>query len=449
MQRVKSMMENAPINIMYCDMDLKLQYLNPASMETLKRLERHLPVKVERIVGQSIDIFHKNPERQRKLLGDPRHLPHRAQIQLGQETLALLVSAVLDGGGNYIGPMVSWEVITEKLALESKARELAEREKDQAEELRKKVDAMLEVVRSAGKGDLTREVAISGQDAIGQMGEELERFFGILRGSISSIGQNAQTLAGAAEEMTAVSQQMAGDAEETSAQAGVVSAASEQVSKNVQTVATGAEEMSASIKEIAKNANDAARVTASAVKMAEATNATIGKLGESSAQIGQVVKVITSIAEQTNLLALNATIEAARAGEAGKGFAVVANEVKELAKETARATGDIGQKVSAIQGDAQGAVEAIGKIMAIITQINDIAGTIASAVEEQTATTNEIGRNVADASKGSAEIAQNITGVAQAAQNTTRGAMDTQKAASELSRMAAELQKLVGQFKTA
>src|SRR6266478_4203765 len=143
--------------------------------------------------------------------------------------------------------------------------------------------------------------------------------------------------------------------------------------------------MSASIKEIAKNATEAAKVATSAVKVAETTTATISKLGESSNEIGQVIKVITSIAQQTNLLALNATIEAARAGEAGKGFAVVANEVKELAKETAKATEDISRKVAAIQGDSKKSVEAIATVTTIINQINDISSTIATAVEEQSA----------------------------------------------------------------
>jgi methyl-accepting chemotaxis protein len=181
--------------------------------------------------------------------------------------------------------------------------------------------------------------------------------------------------------------------------------------------------------------------------MADSANVTINKLGESSAQIGHVIKVITSIAEQTNLLALNATIEAARAGEAGKGFAVVANEVKELAKETARATEEIGRKVAAIQGDTGSVVDAIAEIGRIIGQINEIQTTIATAVEEQTATTSEIGRNVQEAAKGSTEIAENISGVAQAAQSTSSGATETQASAGELSRMAGELKRLVGQFR--
>ena len=259
---------------------------------------------------------------------------------------------------------------------------------------------------------------------------------------LEQVNTNAGTLASSAEELTAVSTQMASNAEETSSQASVVSAASEQVSKNVQTVATGVEELTAAIREIAKNASDAARVSQEAVSTAAIANATIGKLGDSSLEIGKVIKVITSIAEQTNLLALNATIEAARAGEAGKGFAVVANEVKELAKETAKATEDISRKIEAIQGDTQGAVNSIRQIGEVIAQINDISNTIASAVEEQTATANEMSRNVAEAAKGTSEIAQNITSVAMASQNTSQGAANCQQAAAEMSRMATELQQL-------
>jgi methyl-accepting chemotaxis protein len=267
-----------------------------------------------------------------------------------------------------------------------------------------------------------------------------------LRGSIGAIGQNAQSLGTSAEELSTISQQMAGNAEETATQTHVVSAASEQVSQNLTVVATSSEEMLASIREIAKSANEAARMAKHAVGVADATNQTVQKLGDSSQEIGNVIKVITSIAEQTNLLALNATIEAARAGDAGKGFAVVANEVKELAKETAKATEEISQKIEAIQHDTGGAVQAIGQISQLITQIDGVSNTIATAVEEQTATTNEIGRNITEAARGSAEIARNVGTVATAAQQASQGAADTQKAARALTEMAAQLQSLVGRF---
>ncbi len=317
----------------------------------------------------------------------------------------------------------------------------------QAADLRRKVDEMLTVVTAAAQGDLTGSSTVTGDDAIGQLGQGLTDFLTTLRTSIGGIASNAQNLAGSSEELATVSQQMSVNAEETSAQAGIVSGAAEQVSRNVQTVATASEQMSAAIGEISKSAAEAARVATNAVTVADQANATVAKLGESSVEIGNVIKLITSIAQQTNLLALNATIEAARAGEAGKGFAVVANEVKELAKETTKATEDISQRIAAIQADTQSAVAAIKQIGGVINQINDISNTIASAVEEQTATTTEMNRNISEAAKGSSEIAQNITGVAQAAQSTSGGATQTQSASGELTRMATELQQLVGQFK--
>jgi methyl-accepting chemotaxis protein len=337
-----------------------------------------------------------------------------------------------------VGRLISWSI--ERLRT-------AEHQRMLSEELSIKVGLVLDFVSAAATGDLTREVPIKGDDAIGRIGEGLDKFLGDLRPSIEAIARNAQTLGAASEGLSTVSQRMSANAEQTSAQANRVSMAADQVSRNVQTVVTGVEEMGASITEIAKNATQAAKVAIIAVSVAKRTNTTVANLGDSSAEIGKVIKVITAIAGQTNLLALNAAIEAARAGEAGKGFAVVANEVKELARETAKATDDISQKIEAIQRDTQGAVEAIGQIGDIIDQINDIQGTIASAVEEQTATTNEIGRNVAEAAKGSSEIALNITAVAQAALGTTEGAGNARMAAAELARMAAELQKLVGQFR--
>ncbi len=179
---------------------------------------------------------------------------------------------------------------------------------------------------------------------------------------------------------------------------------------------------------------------------AESTSVTIAQLGESSTEVGNVVKVINAISEQTNLLALNATIEAARAGESGKGFAVVANEVKELAQETRQATGDIDRRIKAIQADTQDAVTAISEIAAIIAQINHTQNAIASAVEEQTATTHEMTRSVSDAAEGSSDIAENITGVARIASDTQAAAGSTRSAAEELSRMAQQMQVLVSGF---
>ena len=309
--------------------------------------------------------------------------------------------------------------------------------------------SVLAQAEAIAAGDLTRDdLTVHSRDELGDLTTAMNKMGGSLKRMIGAITENAIQVASASQQLNATSEQITANSEETSAQADVVSKAAQSVSQNLQTVASGAEQMGASIKEIAKNATEAARVATSAVQVADHTTATVSKLGDSSIEIGQVIKVITSIAQQTNLLALNATIEAARAGEAGKGFAVVADEVKELAKQTAKATEDISRKIEAIQTDTRAAVDSIASISVVIHQINEISCTIATAVEEQDATTNEMSRNVNEAAQGSGEITSNIAGVAEAAQSTTRGACDTQKASQQLVATSAQLRLLVEQFKT-
>ena len=610
--RVTSMMENSPTNMMFADRDFNITYMNPASLETLRGLQEYLPVPVDKIVGTSLDVFHKNPDYQRGILADDANLPRRANISVGPETLDLNVSPITDKDGKYIGAMATWEVITGKLKAEAdrndamadanafnktlavlaaattreeaiqntldavraefgwaygsfwaidpadgllhfntesgdagpefrqvtlaatfaegvglsgrawQSRDLfftpdlgemtdcvrapvaqkvgvksglcfpvmvdgqvvgtmdffmletitpsAQRldtlrnvgrlvsqafsritketqEREQAAELAAKVEIVLDVVQSAVDGDFTREITVSGDDAVGQLAGGLSSLLGTLRESMSTIGQTADALGVAAEQLTILSQGMGDGASVTSDKAASASASSSEVSASIQTVASAAEEMTASIREIAQNATEAASVATGAVGVASQAQDTVASLGESSAEIGQVIKVITSIAQQTNLLALNATIEAARAGDAGKGFAVVANEVKELAKETAKATEDIGRKIEAIQGDTSGAVSAIAEISEVIGRINDIQTTIASAVEEQTATTNEIARSVTEAAGGANGITDDISQVASAADDTRQGAQNTLQSATELSTMAAELKAQVGRFR--
>jgi methyl-accepting chemotaxis protein len=733
-----AMVENAPTNMMFCDTELVIRYINPASLESLRQLESILPVKADEVVGSNIDIFHKDPSYQRGILASASNLPRRANIELGGETLDLLVTAITDARGEFIGAMATWEVITEKLRAERTSQEAAadtqaisrtvsklaeattyddavqaaldtvrdsfgwaygsywqvdqddnalhfvtesgdagpefrevtltasfkegvglsgrawknrdlyftrdigemtdccrapvaqkvgvksgvcfpimvdgqvvgtmdffatetldpseerlsalrgvgvqvsqtlsriknrEVQERAAEDSQAVVDTVsslasassydqavqvaLDTVRttfgwayssfwkvdpadealhfvteSGDAGPEFRQVTLSASfkegvglsgrawknrdlfftrdigemtdccrapvaqkvgvksgicfpiiidgNVIGTMdffatetldpsegrlaalrkvgtqvsltldrivkGDAQARSTEAMRTLLAQITEHATSLAGASEELTATATQLSSGAEETSAQAALVASASEQIAASIETVASGTEEMTASITEIARNAADATAVGLEAVREAEHTNSTIAKLGESSADIGKVIKVITSIAQQTNLLALNATIEAARAGEAGKGFAVVANEVKELAKETASATEEISAKIEAIQDDTAKSVEAIGRIGQTIGRINDIQTTIASAVEEQTATTSEIARSVSEVSQGTGQITENITAAAEMARNSASGASDAQNASGELSQLASELQQLVADF---
>ncbi|MBN4053209.1 methyl-accepting chemotaxis protein [bacterium AH-315-L15] len=283
-------------------------------------------------------------------------------------------------------------------------------------------------------------------DEIGHLAAGFNQLAESLHTLVSQVQKGALQVSSASEELSSSSERMSANSEQTETQAGSVSTISQETNMSIQMVSSASEEMSSTIKEISKSVQEATLITSEAVKMAEATNSTISKLGESSAEIGNVIKVITSIAQQTNLLALNATIEAARAGEAGKGFAVVANEVKDLAKATAKATEEIGQKITAIQTDTQGAVSAIVEIGDVIKKINDISTNIAGAIEEQAATTNEISRSVAEAARGTNKVSESISGVASASRSTAEVASNVMIASQGLSRMGMELLSMVNNF---
>jgi methyl-accepting chemotaxis protein len=295
-------------------------------------------------------------------------------------------------------------------------------------------------------GDLTATVEARSGDEIGEMACALGETVEGLRQSIGLIATTGEELQHASDELSGISNRIGVSAGNATQRAGEVSTAAAGVSDNIGTVAAGAEQMSASIHEIAANASRAQEVADEAVQAAAATSASVNRLGESSSQIGDVVKAITAIAEQTNLLALNATIEAARAGESGKGFAVVATEVKELAQETARATGDISARVDAIQADTTGAIEAIEAITDVIERISAFQTTIAAAVEEQTATTNEMTRNVATVAGSSAGIAGTLDGIAAASEDTTQRVDDAMRTAARIRSASGRLEELVGRF---
>ncbi len=379
--RLMQMVENMPINVMMCDpQTLDLTYMNAQSKKTLRGLESLLPVKVEDMIGQCIDIFHKHPEHQRRLLRDPANLPHTANIKLGEESLKLEVSAVMAKDGGYIGPMVCWSVVTDQLRI---------------------ADDVKEVVK---------------------------------------------IVSSASTEMKASAESLAASSEETAVQSTTVAAASEEVTANVQTVASAAEQLAASVHEVSSQVTDSSRISREAVSETERTNLTVKGLAEAAQKIGDVVNLISDIAGQTNLLALNATIEAARAGEAGKGFAVVASEVKSLATQTAKATEDIASQVGAIQGATNEAVSAIQGIGQTIGRINEIATSISSAVEEQSAATAENSRNVQEAANGTQEVSSNISGVSMAANESGQAAGQVLTAAESLAHEGEQMHQKVQEF---
>jgi methyl-accepting chemotaxis protein len=298
-----------------------------------------------------------------------------------------------------------------------------------------------------GDRDLTRRLTVAGRDELARVSAAFNRFVDKIAPTIGQAAASADSLAAASEETSATSAQLAAVAQETSAQAEAVAASADQISSNVHVVAASVEEMTATIREIAHNATEAVRVGGEAASEAEAAGDTIVRLGASSKEISQVVALITSIAEQTHLLALNATIEAARAGEAGRGFAVVAGEVKDLADSTAKATEDIAQRIKGVQGEATSVADAISRIRSVVDQITYFQTTIATAVEQQTATAAEMSAHASEAATGSADIATKISHVATAAQTLTASSTHSRQAAHDLAELSAELKTVVSQFR--
>ncbi|MBL9028694.1 MAG: HAMP domain-containing protein [Myxococcales bacterium] len=481
--RIRQLVDNAPLAILYLDRDLVVQLANPAATRGFQALEGALPYRADQWVGRSFRQFYNDSNKPRDFLADARNLPYRGMFELGTDTLELVACAIVDARGEQLGTMVTWEVVTERVTAERKVREAQEealqsaedRRRHEAEiagerqreaavrqgeeraraeaeaargaELRAKVDSILEVVDRAARGDLTAEIEVSGEDAIGRLGVGLSRFFATLRGSLENVARTSETVSSASLQVSRIGSQMGSTASETARQASTAARTADDVSRNLSTIAAATLQMSASVSEISSNATNAVSVARRAVSLADQTNGTVSKLGESSTAISNVTKLINSIAQQTNLLALNATIEAARAGEMGKGFAVVAHEVKELAKETARATEEIGRQVEAIQGDTNQTVEAIRVISEIIGEISNTQAAIAAAVEEQKATTSEMSRNVNQAADGARDIASAVGEVATAAGRTEGGAADSQAASTDLGQAADVLRELVRQFK--
>jgi methyl-accepting chemotaxis protein len=312
--------------------------------------------------------------------------------------------------------------------------------------LTRRLARLQEVLSAMAAGDLTERQPDDGKNEIGQMSRSVHHAAGQLRITMQTLAGMSAGLAGRSTDLQQASRNLSSSTDLTSSRVGSIDVAAGEVTAGVQAVAGGAEEMGAAIREIAISATEAAQVAQNAVQSAAEAEQLMVKLDTSSAGIDSVVKAITAIAEQTNLLALNATIEAARAGEAGKGFAVVAGEVKDLAQETAKATEEISRRTEAIQADARVAVEAISAIGEIIQKINDYQNTIASAVEEQSATTNGMTGDLTRAAGGTAEISGKLREVVTVTESTREAAQATETTAAELADISGQLNTMVGAF---
>ena len=433
----RQMLDAMPTNVMTCDVEtLQIDYINSTSVETLRSIEDLLPCKADEILGQCIDIFHKDPSHQRKILADPTNLPWRSNITLGDEILDLRVNPIFDHDGNYTSICLVWEIVT-----------AAEKAKQENNQLRTMVVNKTSIDTLTPLNDLLpcRAEDLLGQclDIFHKHPEHQRNILGdpanlphvanitlgdhILRLEVAAITDDhgkyigpmltwnivteqvrfgegvreiVSSVSGAATEMEASAQSVAATAEETSQQSSNIAAAAEQTAMNVQSVASATEELTASVDEVGRQIKQSADIAKAAVEQAQKTNEQVEGLSNAANKIGEVVSLINDIASQTNLLALNATIEAARAGEAGKGFAVVATEVKSLADQTAKATDEIGEQIGEIQTATNSAVSAIKEITGTIGEINDISASAAVAIEQQ-----ETGNSASQALDAARELA--------------------------------------------
>ncbi|NIA69641.1 PAS domain-containing protein [Pelagibius litoralis] len=475
---LQQMIDSLPVPVMTMDLSsFTINYANKASIEALHSIENALPVPADEIVGQCVDIFHKDPAHQRRLLSDPENLPWETRIEVGDETLDLLVTAIVGRGGRYIGPMLSWKIVTEQVRKEKEATLLLSMldqmpinvmlaDKDSLEityvnktsvDTLRPLQASLPVSVDALKGtcidvfhknpqtqrNLLADPSQLPHNAKIEVGDDIldlrvsavtdqsGSYVGpMVTWSVATdrvrladdfetnIGAVVETVSAAALQMQESASPLSSTADETNAQAN--------------SVATAAEELTASAQEISRQISQCANIAAQAVTEAERSTTLVNGLSQGAEKIGDVVSLIQDIAEQTNLLALNATIEAARAGDAGKGFAVVANEVKALANQTAKATDDIGNQVSAIQGSTDSAVGAIGTISKVIDEISEVTTAISAAVEEQQSATQEVTNNISGVSSASAEIG--------------KAAGQVLSAAGELNEQSGQLKQRVGDF---
>lgn len=473
--RLRKALEYSSANVMVANEHNDIVFLNRSAHQlfdgTESEIRKRVPrFKADTVLGSNIDIFHEKPPHNRQVV-ESLTATHSTLLDFGRLKFLLVLNPIHDDTGQRLGTIVEWFDKTRELSVAEEVQDMVEAavsgdlsrridltgKSAESEKLCQGMNQLMviyqQVVSDVNRvlgavcaGDLTQRITNDYAGSYKQLKDDTNATITRLTQIIGSVKSSAEQIDKESNQLLFTNKALSKVAEEAALQADSASRATKSVTDNVSGVAIATREMENSVKEIGESVSEAGGVAREAVTLAESTDAQVRKLILSSNDIGNVIKVINSIAEQTNLLALNATIEAARAGDAGKGFAVVANEVKELAKETAKATEEIAEKITAIQTDSNSAAQAIGDIGKIIENISSYQTSIATAVQRSSETTARINSNANDASIGNKAISQTSESVLAGSHNTLSGVHKVNESATELSRLADTLGLLVEGF---
>lgn len=418
LQSVKAIVEQAPMPmIMVCNTGV-VTYMNPSALQQVEYLVKKGVFKDPLTVGSQLKSPGGAMQELEAYCSERERLPFTMILDFKSEQLRATTNALETENGTPMGALISWNIVTEELKQKAELESIEQAEKTKSLQMTEFVEQLKEVLVTAAEGDLNQKVAPCAEGGCDLIASSVNQFLLHLRRDFQQIDIRSSDLAKAAALLSRSAYALDSEAVTTRESSQTVSDEIQGVSEFMTTAASATVQMSASIKEISGSTMNANDVANEAVLIATRATSTVQTLYESSADIGNVLKFITSIAEQTNLLALNATIEAARAGDAGKGFAVVASEVKELAKQTANATGEIASRISSIQADSSSAVKSIEDINEIIARIAGYQGTIAAAIEQQTAVSGELSETVSKTADSGTNMRGHIATLVDSSENS-------------------------------